>query len=93
MAVRVDSKEAIAKGETSLGIELGSTRIKAVLINHQFETIASGSYEWENRLENGFWTYNLDDVITGLQTGQACPKPVSRLCRGLVHFPFRRRSC
>ncbi|MCC3355875.1 xylulokinase [Bacillus sp. REN16] len=68
MAVRVDSKEAIAKGETSLGIELGSTRIKAVLINHQFETIASGSYEWENRLENGFWTYNLDDVITGLQT-------------------------
>lgn len=61
-------KEAIAKGETSLGIEFGSTRIKAVLIDNQFETIASGSYEWENRLENGFWTYNLVDIITGLQT-------------------------
>ncbi|MBS4208167.1 FGGY-family carbohydrate kinase [Bacillus sp. FJAT-50079] len=61
-------KQAITNGETSLGIELGSTRIKAVLINNRFETIASGSYEWENRLENGFWTYNLVDIITGLQT-------------------------
>ncbi|WP_461673285.1 xylulokinase [Priestia megaterium] len=61
-------KQAIAKGKTSLGIELGSTRIKAVLINERFETIASGSYEWENLLENGFWTYNLLDIITGLQS-------------------------
>lgn len=61
-------KQAIAMGETSLGIEFGSTRIKAVLINKQFETMASGSYEWENRLENGFWTYNLESVIIGLQT-------------------------
>ncbi|AXI11207.1 ATPase [Oceanobacillus zhaokaii] len=65
---QVNTKEAIAKGETSLGIEFGSTRIKAVLIDNRFETIASGSYEWENRLENGFWTYNLVDIITGLQT-------------------------
>lgn len=61
-------KQAIAKGKTSLGIELGSTRIKAVLINKNFETIASGSYEWENLLEGGFWTYNLLDIITGLQS-------------------------
>ncbi|MBY0074669.1 FGGY-family carbohydrate kinase [Priestia aryabhattai] len=61
-------KQAIAKGKTSLGIELGSTRIKAVLINENFETIASGSYEWENLLEDGFWTYNLLDIITGLQS-------------------------
>ncbi|MDU9691900.1 FGGY-family carbohydrate kinase [Priestia aryabhattai] len=61
-------KQAIAKGKTSLGIELGSTRIKAVLINESFETIASGSYEWENLLEDGFWTYNLLDIITGLQS-------------------------
>ncbi|MED5245760.1 MULTISPECIES: xylulokinase [Priestia] len=61
-------KQAIAKGKTSLGIELGSTRIKAVLINERFETIASGSYEWENLLEDGFWTYNLLDIITGLQS-------------------------
>ncbi|MDM5337399.1 FGGY-family carbohydrate kinase [Fictibacillus enclensis] len=64
-------KDAISKGETSLGIEFGSTRIKAVLTDKNFETIASGSYEWENRLENGFWTYNLVDIITGLQTAYA----------------------
>ncbi|MDW4508760.1 FGGY-family carbohydrate kinase [Priestia megaterium] len=61
-------KQAIAKGKTSLGIELGSTRIKAVLIDENFETIASGSYEWENLLEDGFWTYKLLDIITGLQS-------------------------
>jgi sugar (pentulose or hexulose) kinase len=64
----VDLKEAITKGETSLGIEFGSTRIKAVLIDRRFETIASGSYEWENLLKDGYWTYNQEDIITGLQT-------------------------
>ncbi|WP_449536460.1 xylulokinase [Ferdinandcohnia sp. Marseille-Q9671] len=62
-----ESKLAIANGETSLGIEFGSTRIKAVLISKQFETIATGSYEWENILEDGFWTYSLDYVIIGLR--------------------------
>jgi len=65
---QADIKEVITKGETSLGIEFGSTRIKAVLIDRHFEVIASGSYEWENRLENGFWTYSMDDIMTGLQT-------------------------
>lgn len=60
-------KQAVIDGETSLGIELGSTRIKAVLINRQFETIASGSYEWENQLVDGYWTYNLTDITKGLQ--------------------------
>ncbi|WP_063565792.1 FGGY-family carbohydrate kinase [Paenibacillus sp. O199] len=64
----VDMKEAITKGATSLGIEFGSTRIKAVLIDERFETIASGSYEWENLLKDGYWTYNQEDIITGLQT-------------------------
>jgi sugar (pentulose or hexulose) kinase len=50
-----------------LGIELGSTRIKAVLINEKHELIASGSHAWENRHENRIWTYNLDDVWAGLQ--------------------------
>ncbi|WP_178025514.1 xylulokinase [uncultured Paenibacillus sp.] len=63
----VDVKQAIANGETSLGIEFGSTRIKAVLIDRRFETIASGSYEWENLLKDGYWTYNLTDITTGLQ--------------------------
>lgn len=62
-----DVKQAIANGATSLGIELGSTRIKAVLIDSRFETIASGSYEWENLLIDGYWTYNLEDIIKGLQ--------------------------
>ena len=53
---------------TFLGIELGSTRIKAILIDGKYETIASGSHEWENRLENGVWTYSLDDVWRGLQS-------------------------
>ncbi len=50
-----------------LGIELGSTRIKAVLIDENASVIAQGSHEWENKLENGFWTYSLEDVWTGLQ--------------------------
>ncbi|NQX44360.1 FGGY-family carbohydrate kinase [Paenibacillus tritici] len=58
---------AIARGETSLGIELGSTRIKAVLIDHHCATLASSSYEWENQLIDGYWTYSIPDMIHGLQ--------------------------
>jgi sugar (pentulose or hexulose) kinase len=61
------NRQAIVDGKTSLGIEFGSTRIKAVLINEAYEVIASGSYEWENRLENNIWTYSQLDIITGLQ--------------------------
>jgi sugar (pentulose or hexulose) kinase len=60
-------KQAIIEGKTSLGIELGSTRIKAVLIDDTYAPIASGSHDWENRLEDGVWTYHLDDVWTGIQ--------------------------
>jgi sugar (pentulose or hexulose) kinase len=60
-------KDAIAGGNTFLGIELGSTRIKAVLIGEDFAPLASGSYDWENRLEAGIWTYHLDDVWKGIQ--------------------------
>src|SRR5512137_767072 len=60
-------QNAIANGKTALGIELGSTRIKAVLIGKDHAPIASGSHEWENRYENGVWTYSLEDVWTGLQ--------------------------
>lgn len=61
------TRQVIEQGETSLGIELGSTRIKAVLINRRFETIASGSYEWENELVDGYWTYSLENILQGLQ--------------------------
>ncbi len=64
---RNDTQQAIESGNTVLGVEFGSTRIKAVLINADHTTIASGSYEWENRFEQGVWTYHLEDVWTGLQ--------------------------
>jgi sugar (pentulose or hexulose) kinase len=57
----------IADGKACLGIEFGSTRIKAQLIGPDYGAIASGSHEWENRLENGLWTYRLEDVWNGLQ--------------------------
>ena len=60
-------RTAIGSGRTALGIEFGSTRIKAVLIGEDHAPIASGSYDWENRYENGVWTYSLDDVWAGLQ--------------------------
>lgn len=54
-----------------LGIELGSTRIKAVLINEEATVLAQGSYEWENKLVDGLWSYSLDDVERGLQQSYA----------------------
>jgi len=60
-------KQAITEGRAFLGIELGSTRIKAVLIDPDHAPIASGGHDWENRLEDGFWTYSLEDVWAGLQ--------------------------
>lgn len=62
-----DVKDTIVSGKAVLGIELGSTRIKAVLIDENHTPIASGAHDWENRLENGIWTYALEDVWTGLQ--------------------------
>ncbi len=58
----------IAVGNTALGIELGSTRIKAVLIDSRHTAVASGAFGWENKLENGLWTYDLEDVWRGVQS-------------------------
>lgn len=64
----MDIRELIENGNTSLGIEFGSTRIKAVLIGaDNAETIASGSHEWENQFVDGMWTYSLDAIWKGLQ--------------------------
>ena len=60
-------KNVILSGKTALGIEFGSTRIKAVLVGANDEPIASGAHDWENRLENGIWTYSLEDIWTGIQ--------------------------
>ena len=59
-------RAAILEGRTALGIELGSTSIKAVLIDEHHAQIAAGSHDWENRYEDGLWTYRLEDVWTGL---------------------------
>ncbi len=59
--------ESIKNGRTSVGIEFGSTRIKAVLIGEYFKAAAVGAYDWENSYENGVWTYSLDEVKKGLQ--------------------------
>ena len=64
----LDKRAIIEQGRTILGIELGSTRIKAVLIDEKHELLASGGCAWENRLENGVWTYSMEDVIVGLQS-------------------------
>ncbi|MDO4522816.1 MAG: FGGY-family carbohydrate kinase [Eubacteriales bacterium] len=64
-------KEDILNAKTALGIEFGSTRIKAVLIDSTKAPIASGSYGWENRLDNGIWTYTLEDIWTGLRDSYA----------------------
>ena len=64
-------KTTIENGNAVLGIEMGSTRIKAVLIDEKHNPIASGSHGWENRFENGVWTYHLDDVWAGLQDAYA----------------------
>ncbi len=63
--------EAIAGGVTALGIELGSTRIKSVLIDKEHNILANGVYEWENSFENGLWTYKLEDAVAGLQASYA----------------------
>lgn len=60
--------QAIRSGETSLGIEFGSTRIKAVLTDFQNQPIASGTHEWENRLVDHIWTYTKEDILEGLKS-------------------------
>ena len=63
----MNPKDAILRGETALGIEFGSTRIKGVLIDYDGNVLATGAYEWENSLIDGIWTYALSDAEKGLQ--------------------------
>jgi len=63
----MDKKTYLESGKGILGIEFGSTRIKAVLIGEKHETLALGTHDWENRLVDGIWTYTLEDIWGGLQ--------------------------
>src|SRR3954468_14967528 len=66
-----DAGAAITGGRTALGIELGSTRIKAVLIGPDHAPLAVGSHDWQNRFVDRVWTYPLDAVWTGVQQSLA----------------------
>ena len=61
------AKETIQQGKAILGIEFGSTRIKAVLVDQENKPIAQGSHEWENQLVDGLWTYSIEAIWYGLQ--------------------------
>ncbi len=63
----MNAKDIISSGKAILGIEFGSTRIKAVLIDDTYAPIAQGAHDWENRLENGIWTYSMSDIENGLR--------------------------
>ena len=65
------------KGTESLGIEFGSTRIKAVLIDQKCTVLAQGSHNWENEFRDGYWTYSLESVKEGLQ---CCFKDLNECC-------------
>ncbi len=81
-----DIQKNIENGDTALGIEFGSTRIKAILIGADHTPIASGSFEWENRYENGFWTYHVDEIWTGLQESF---RKLSREVMEKYHTPLK----
>ena len=61
------NKSTVVNGKAVLGIELGSTRIKAVLVNEKNQPIALGSHEWENQLVNNIWTYSEEAIWAGIQ--------------------------
>ncbi len=82
-----DIQRVIESGTAVLGIELGSTRIKAVLIGEENEVLASGSHEWENKHENGVWTYGLEDTWTGLQDSY---RNLARDVLERYHLPLER---
>lgn len=65
--MKLDAKSTIETGKAILGIELGSTRIKAVLIDQENKPIAQGSHTWENQLVDGLWTYSIEAIWSGLQ--------------------------
>ena len=103
MMTRDEMKSAVQNGQAVLGIELGSTRVKAVLIGPDHAPIASGAFDWENQLVDGVWTYPLELAWQGIQAAyrqmaqeveEACGQPIKRLgalgFSGMMHgyLPF-----
>lgn len=63
-----ETADLIARGQTSIGIELGSTRIKTVMIGPDNSPIAAGSHDWENAFVDGVWSYSIEDIWSGVQS-------------------------
>jgi len=82
-----DVKQEIESGSTALGIEFGSTRIKAVLIGQDHAPIASGSHDWENSYVNQIWTYSLEDIWKGLQD---CYRKMAEDVKSKYGVPLRK---
>ncbi|MCR5840300.1 MAG: ATPase [Kiritimatiellae bacterium] len=74
-------KDFISAGKAVMGIEFGSTRIKAVLVDDDFKVIAQGAHDWENKLVDGVWSYSLEDVELGVRDAYAkCASDVESKC-------------
>ncbi|HET9872000.1 MAG TPA: FGGY-family carbohydrate kinase [Propionibacteriaceae bacterium] len=80
---QTDTRQAILSGQTALGIELGSTRIKAVLIGPDHAPIAVGSHSWENQFVDRMWTYSLESVWAGVQACYAALSADARQRHGV----------
>lgn len=81
-------QETIQSGKTVLGLEFGSTRIKACLIDKYATPLASGSFAWENQLDQGIWSYSLKQIVEGLQ---ACYASLSADIRKNTEFFLKRQ--
>ena len=78
MIGKEEIKKTIEEGKAVLGIEFGSTRIKAVLIDEDKSPIASGSYDWENQLVDNIWTYSMEKWSSGMLSG-SCERCRSKI--------------
>ena len=74
-----EAAAAITDETTALGIELGSTRIKAVLVDSSANTLSNATYDWQSEMVDGHWSYALEDVWTGIQTCFARPVSYTHL--------------
>ena len=81
----MEARECILQGQTALGIEFGSTRIKAVLIDQDGKVLAKGSHRWENSFEQGVWTYHLEDIHQGLRQ---CYRDLRQHVRAAYQLPL-----
>ena len=86
----MDAAQLIIEGKGYLGIEFGSTRIKAVLVDKSGNVLASGGHSWENRYEDGVWTYSLKDIWDGLQD---CYKDLEGECEEGVRCYLKALRC